>query len=366
MERPRVFVTDGSYSNGLAAVRALARDGFRVVVGERAGVPLPAAVSYWSRYCTNRVVYPDPDVDRRATAAALAETFERERFDVAIPVGLDMTEIFVEYRDRLSAPTMLPPTASFEIASDKRRTFVHAESIGIPVPRTLPLDRWRELGLPVVFKDPRKGAFVAHTADAAAAEAARLTAATHVAQAFVPGRNGFGYFGFFEDGRERAYFLHERLVQFPKEGGASVVARAIRNERVRELGRRLLESLNWHGAAMVEFKRSDADGEFYLIEINPKLWGSLDLAIAAGCNFPAWIARSVAGIPLDLPSEYRSDVRYQWIVPQGLKSFLRYPEFRWQFVRNVFDAGVRSDVKLLDPLPTVAGLVAMAANAVRR
>ncbi|MBV8490265.1 MAG: hypothetical protein JO199_07030 [Candidatus Eremiobacteraeota bacterium] len=363
-----MFLTDASYPNSLAAIRALGREGFIVTAGEREGTPWPATLGFWSRHCAERFAYPDPDGGVDATARALAEKFDAQPFAAAIPVGLDMCEVFVRHRDALNVPTMLPEAASFALAADKRATYEYAASIGIPVPRTVPATRWREIGLPVVFKEARRGAFVASTSDAAEQYAASLGTGVdrYVAQEYVPGTNGFGYFGFFRHGKEIGYFMHERLVQFPREGGPSVVARSVRNWRLRVLGRTLLESLNWNGVAMVEFKRSARDDEFYLMEINPKLWGSLDLAISAGCNFPVWIARALTGRCPQPKNEYREGVTFQWVVPHGLASFIRYPELRPSLVRNVVRGEVRTDVCWSDPLPTAAGIIAMARRAARK
>jgi predicted ATP-grasp superfamily ATP-dependent carboligase len=227
---------------------------------------------------------------------------------------------------------------------------------------------WSQLQLPLVFKHHRTGAVVAHTQEEATALVHRLGPELHtfIAQEYIPGRNGFGYFALFQEGREIGYFMHERVMQFPQEGGVSVVARAIRNDRLRDLGRRLLESLAWNGPAMVEFKRSDRDGEFYLIEINPKLWGSLDLAIQAGCNFPVWIANLLCTGKAPQEPAYMEGVTYQWVVPNGLKCFLRYPEFRTQFLSNLTKAKVHTDLRWLDPLPAIAGVLAMTAGLGRK
>lgn len=366
--KPRVFVTDGSYRNGLAAVRALSQDGFRVTVGEREGISLADTVCFWSRHCAERMRYPNPRTSPDAAIDALERHFATNDYAAAIPVGLEMTDLFMRHRDRLRVPMLLPPESSFRIAADKRLTFDHAASIGMPIPRTVPAARWRELELPVVFKHPRTGVTIVNSVDEAHRCADGLGASIdeYVAQEFIPGENGFGYFGFFRDGDEVAHFMHERLMQYPKEGGPSVVARAIRNPRLHKLGRSLLESLSWNGAAMVEFKQSSRNGEFYLMEINPKLWGSLDLAIASGANFPSWIARSLANGSIPPVAPYREGVVYQWVVPTGIKSFARYPEFRAPFMRNLISPRVRTDVQLTDPLPTAAGLFAMAAGAVRK
>jgi len=41
--------------------------------------------------------------------------------------------------------------------------------------------------------------------------------------------------------------------------------------------------------AMVEFKRNPASGDYRLMEINGRFWGSLPLAVAAGADFPAML-----------------------------------------------------------------------------
>ncbi|HTU71435.1 MAG TPA: ATP-grasp domain-containing protein [Candidatus Baltobacteraceae bacterium] len=360
----RVFVTDGSYRNALAAVRALGSAGFRVTVGERGSIPPSTVGGFWSRHCAQTFRYPDPNISVESTVAALRAHFNELRYDAVIPVGLDMVELFVRNRLQFNAPLLLPSAESFAIAADKRRTFEHAAHARIPIPKTLAAQDWREIEPPLVFKHPRAGAHVARNAREASSYALGLgeSIRDYLAQEFVPGENGFGYFALFDEGREVGYFMHERLVQYPKEGGPSVIARSIRDPHLRELGRSLLESMRWHGVAMVEFKRSDRDGEYYLIEVNPKLWGSLDLAIQAGCNFPVWIAQRLMGAQAPLDSGYREGLTYQWVIPVGLKSFVRYPEFRVRFVRNVFSRDVRTDLSLFDPLPTAAGLLAMAGS----
>ena len=53
----------------------------------------------------------------------------------------------------------------------------------------------------------------------------------------------------------------------------------------------------WHGVAMVEFKRDERDDTPRLMEINGRFWGSLQLAIDAGVDFPCDPARTLADAP---------------------------------------------------------------------
>ncbi len=81
-------------------------------------------------------------------------------------------------------------------------------------------------------------------------------------------------------------FAHRRVHELPLTGGGSSYRCSI--EPPAELLQNsiaLLRSLKWHGVAMVEWKVDD-DGSAFLIEINPRLWGSIALAIDAGVDFP--------------------------------------------------------------------------------
>ena len=62
---------------------------------------------------------------------------------------------------------------------------------------------------------------------------------------------------------------------------------------------------------MVEFK-IDRDGIPFLMEINGRLWGSLQLAIDAGVDFPAMLVRLALGSEVEPRLSYSSDVRTRW------------------------------------------------------
>jgi protein-tyrosine-phosphatase len=53
----------------------------------------------------------------------------------------------------------------------------------------------------------------------------------------------------------------------------------------------MLEHLQWNGVAMIEYRKNLATGEFTLMEINGRFWGSLPLAVSAGVDFPYQLYR---------------------------------------------------------------------------
>jgi protein-tyrosine-phosphatase len=93
-----------------------------------------------------------------------------------------------------------------------------------------------------------------------------------------------------DKGTVRYAFQHRRLHEVPLTGGGSSlrISEAI-VPALRAASGQLIGALGWHGVAMVEFKYAAATGDFRLMEINGRFWGSLPLAIAAGADFPAML-----------------------------------------------------------------------------
>src|SRR5690606_2853052 len=72
----------------------------------------------------------------------------------------------------------------------------------------------------------------------------------------------------------------------------------------------LLRRFNWEGVAMIECKVSAATGIPYIMEINGRFWGSLQLAIDAGVDFPRLLVEGTNGSVL--VTEYTNGVRLRW------------------------------------------------------
>ena len=62
--------------------------------------------------------------------------------------------------------------------------------------------------------------------------------------------------------------------KFPVTGGRSVAAKSIYDKKLLKIGKSIIKKLRWNGVMMLEFKYFNND--YYLIEANPKFWGSLD------------------------------------------------------------------------------------------
>jgi hypothetical protein len=64
--------------------------------------------------------------------------------------------------------------------------------------------------------------------------------------------------------------------------------------------------------AMIEFKEEAPGGAPQVLEINGRFWGSLQLAIDAGVDFPWLLARLARGEEAFAPPAYREGLRLRW------------------------------------------------------
>jgi predicted ATP-grasp superfamily ATP-dependent carboligase/O-antigen ligase len=325
---PRVLVTDGEQRAGLAAVRSLAGAGYVVHV---AAVQSPSLAGS-SRSTQGTLRTPDPLAEPEAYVDAIARYVVAEGIDVVLPVTEPSMLALLGARARL-APAIVPcgSLESFRALSDKASLASRAAAAGVAFPAHHTLT-WADRGnvpddlcFPVVVKPARtvgeadgvRGKFgVAHADSAAALRAivARMPAAAFplLLQQRVIGP-GIGVFALVWDTRVVATFAHRRLREKPPSGGVSVYAESIAADAgLVDRSVQLLRALDWQGVAMVEYKVDAATGTPYLMEINGRFWGSLQLAIDAGVDFPALLVGCALGDCPAAAPRYRVGVRGRW------------------------------------------------------
>jgi len=330
----RILITDGNERSALAAARSLIAGGHEVHVASRGRWSL-AGVSGGARRCR---VETDPLGDPRGYAREVGGLIDRLGIDMALPVTDSSVEALLEHRDALPARIHLPlpDLAAYRRASDKARTLELARAAGLAVPPTVVLET-RAAGerlpgpgfFPAVVKPHRsvipadKGVRggrrkvgVSYVADAAACRSVLAGLPDGAFPVLLQQRvhgPGEGWFALRWNGRMVATFAHRRLREKPPEGGVSVYRESIAPPaQLSAAGTTLLAQLGWQGVAMIECKRDLATGRFVFMEVNGRLWGSLQLAIDAGVDFPALLVGCALGSPIVPSAGYRVGVRSRW------------------------------------------------------
>jgi predicted ATP-grasp superfamily ATP-dependent carboligase len=325
----RVLVTDGDQRSALAVVRALGRAGHHVIVCSGGGTSLAGA----SKFCRGEEAVPDAGDRAEAYADRIRQLCREHRIDVLIPVTDAAIEAVLPSAAEL-APTRipLPPYEVYHAISDKRGLMERARELGVPTPPELelpdaatPVDEAALPRFPVVVKPARSvvntGEEQIHTSVAHAVDREALDEVLRRAhpqsyplliQEYIPGV-GEGAFFLMWDGRPVARFSHRRIREKPPAAGVSVYREAIPLAAdLEEYSRRLLDDFGWSGVAMVEYRRSLLDGVPYLMEVNGRFWGSLQLAVDAGVDFPSLLVDCVLGLDPEPVETYRAGVRSRW------------------------------------------------------
>lgn len=326
-----VLVTDGEQRSALAIVRSLARAGHRVHVCAAQPRPLAGA----SRYAMAEWLVADPLRDPAQFTDDVRALVERERVDTLIPVSEGALLALLPRRERLPGVLIpFPSDAVFRRISDKAALLSAAPEVGIAVPQQdviqdrdglLALDAAGAAAYPLVLKPARSVGeangrraklAVRHVADAAELRAAVRDLGAGAYPLLVQRRivgPGVGIFLLVWHGEMLAQFSHRRIREKPPSGGVSVYRESIvADPDLVRRSRALLDRFGWCGVAMIEYKVEARTGTPYLMEVNGRFWGSLQLAVDAGVDFPALLLDAAAGGSVSPVLTYTAGVRSRW------------------------------------------------------
>jgi predicted ATP-grasp superfamily ATP-dependent carboligase len=339
----RVLVLEGPGARGaVAAVRSLARAGWEVGVGR------PPMATMAGRSRAVRHIHVLPDLAAGADAYLDAVTEVAGRYDFVVGAGDAEVLAVADGSDRIGVAVAHPPRRALLAAMDKLRLHRAAVTAGVASPDTAIPDEqasWAKTETVVVkprlhwepnrlATELRVEARAATGPVAVEAEVRRISdaGAEPVLQRYLTGQL-MAYVAVIDvNGRILAHAQQRALHTYPKRVGVS--ARAVTEPVDLALAARvvtLVGELGLSGLIECQFLR-DATDTAYVIDINARFYGSLQLAVAAGADLPAlWLAMLTGTVPSGPPSQGAPGVRYQWLEgdlrragPTGALSVLAY------------------------------------------
>ncbi|MFX0196745.1 MAG: ATP-grasp domain-containing protein [Candidatus Hodarchaeota archaeon] len=328
-----VIVLDGNQRPALAITRLLGRKGIKVAVGEE----VLSSLSSCSRYCSYRFSYPSPYVNPEAFIEKIQKISARNHGATLLPItDVTLSEV-LRNKALLSNYVKIPfvDYNKYTNASDKLRLFRLALDLNIPIPKTLfycnskelgnLISEAHDLGFPVVLKPATSRIRTARRWINAQVHYANNSKELKEILNKEPFRNhpfmiqeriegpGVGIFLLMDEGNVLARFAHRRIREKPPSGGVSVLCESIRPPwEALDAATRLLKELLWSGVAMVEFKWDVRDNIPMLIEVNARFWGSLQLAISAGVDFPYLLYSLSKGEKINGPKRYVCGIKSRW------------------------------------------------------
>lgn len=256
---------------------------------------------------------------------ALRALIARERFNLIIPCDERTIVPLDRHRDEFARLCRLaiPAREHIAILYDKHKTRELAQSVDVPVAAGRLLldsdtaeDVIATVGLPLVLKPRqsysigrlymRSNAQVLTEPEAVSRALPDTSADRFIVESFFEGF-GVGISVLARNGRILQAFQHIRLHE-SHVGGSSYRRAEPLDPQLESAVERMLQALCYTGLAMFEFRKR-GDGEFILLEVNARPWGSMPFPVALGVDFPfAWYRLLLDGV--DLPkARYRCGLR---------------------------------------------------------
>ncbi len=345
-----ILVTDANQRSALAVTRSLGRlPDVRIITTDNTSSALAGS----SRHSETYIQSPAPSTEPAQFIEWLHALAIKEQIDWVFPVTEITSQLLLLQRGKLNDIKL--PFANYDVLmslADKWRLTQLADRLDVPYPASeliapgtlltqLPNQRF-----PIVLKPCLSRIWtgtewistavqIAHSVD----ELNEIYSSTSyfrehpfMLQEFIPG-HGAGVFALYDNGRPITFFAHNRLREKPPGGGVSVLSEsAALDPQLHAMAKSILDAANWHGVAMVEFRIAPG-GKPYLMEVNTRFWGSLQLAIDSGVDFPALLLKISRGESVTAITSYRIGQRLRWLLGDldSLYLVLRDPNFSLRY-----------------------------------
>jgi predicted ATP-grasp superfamily ATP-dependent carboligase len=330
----RILVLDGNQNQAVASVRSLAKAGHEVFVGESSSW----SKAGWSRYCHAIFQYPSAEKQPARFVTEIAGIVKKHPGTLVLPMTEATTLPLSAQREEIitaGGRLVLPDHDYVLRAFNKQETVQLAASLGVRVPATSVVNNAAEAAslsttanFPLVLK-PRSTVEVrsdgamqvtgrpryAKNADEFLSVYREISSrsACVLVQEFVKGE-GTGYFALMCHGKLRAEFAHRRIRDVHPTGSGSALRISVEPDpQVRQASLAILQALNWHGVAMVEFRHDPGQAPVFM-EVNGRFWNSLPLACYAGMDFPALLAEMAENGDTNTVTHYRTGVLCRWLL----------------------------------------------------
>lgn len=314
----RILITDANYKNSIAIQRELYKDNMHEVFATD-----KEAVFFTKRlgYCKDYIV------------GNLEESVKQINPEFIIPVGSEAVKICSEkYRELC----LIPTKESLEIALNKDKMLILNSLSDVNYPECKLFSNLEELRLysrdkNCVVKSSNESLakfdplYVKLGSESEFEKIEKyLSGGVKLLMQEQVSGVGRGFFCIAKEGKIISYYMHQRIREIPITGGSSTAAKSIFCEKMFNISKQIIEYLNWSGPLMIEYKYDETKQQYYLIELNPKFWGSLDLSYAVGLNFGKTLIEAYSNnVEEQIEKKYEVEKKFFWVLDGDLLVLLK-------------------------------------------
>lgn len=269
---------------------------------------------YSSRYPQRKLLAFCDVKEPEKSLAALKAELEKYHYDMVIPMNDDIAILLAKHKEELSEFTtpLVEDWDKFQYACDKLKTMQVCMDNNIPCPKTFTsledfLASESTVSYPLVVK-PRTGCAAVgfHTSDSKEdVEDYYLKAEAKygpmLIQEYIPQTDLQYKCEMYVDrnGKLKAACTFAKNRWYPVDGGSSTLNITVDRPDIEETCKKLLEKIGWKGYADIDLIQDPRDGVAKVMEINPRITGSVKICYAAGVDFSKLILQDFRGEEVD-------------------------------------------------------------------
>lgn len=230
-----------------------------------------------TKYATKVVICKDDSID------SILNVIQNESIDCFLPVINKSLSNFWLNKEKFGRTLdYLGTFDSYELLNDKDKLYELAKSMEIKVPQKF--NSIEEAVVPYVVKPTNLSSAegVIYVKDSGQVPK-NSDYDNVIIQEYVEGE-GVGFSFYCKDGIIVNGYGHKRLAEYPITGGSSTFREGYEDTRMVEVASAIVKKLDYSGFAMFEFKLTESD-ELYLLEVNPRIWGSINQGLMNGNNY---------------------------------------------------------------------------------
>lgn len=279
---------------------------------------------YASRYPDRKLIaFCDASMPEKSYKAIKSE-LEKYQYDIVIPLNDDVAIILSQHKQNLKklSNIAVEDWDIFQKASDKLQTMMVCMNNNIPCPLSFTniqdYHTKKELvKFPVVVK-PRTGCAAVgfHVSDNESDLSdyyykAEQKYGKMLIQEYIP-QDGLQYkCEMYVDryGELKGACVFAKVRWYPIDGGSSCLNEIVNRPDIVDNCKKLLNNIGWRGYADIDLIEDSRDGKVKIMEINPRITGSVKICFEAGVNFAKLIVDDFQGKVL----EPQFDVKHKYL-----------------------------------------------------
>lgn len=367
------IVTNAKSRIAYNIAKNLGQKGIKVITSDFVSLSMSA----FSRYSKGHFLYPSPyNTNNEKFIDCIIDKIISSKVDVLIPVS-EETFLISKFKERFEKHVGLavPDYDQVLLAHNKDKWEFIARTLGICVPETFDpttlrndSGKLKKMKFPLLVKPKQGGGGwgISHANSLNELEKIlehdrycerswdrfylqkKIIGETHcVAMLFCKGEI-------------RAKVAYRQLREYPLGNGQATFRISLNSPKAERNLQTLLEHIKWHGVCQADFVIEEKSGEPFLIDLNPRFWGSIIQGIASGVDFPYLYYRMALEGDVAPVEGFNAGIMTRWI-GGDVRAFipsLRESSRKIEFLKNFFFPGngkiLKDDFNFQDPLPFFA------------